>query len=253
MARRKTDIVARKERIEEQIAALEEKLPELRERARQAEDSFRELNDILRSSDRSHHPELKRRHKAWQEAEDELNRTLQRIQALKEELADILAPATAKQARDHALSRLEEARKSIDKATKAIERLEARLEALEDEIRETDGIMQEETGKARLAALEGKDHALGALIEAKKRLELLRIERKTVNDALEDARRMLERARMAEADAASDLRQAEGEVALFDLADLLRKHRDIVYRIDAAPGVNTDRVMSVFDRVLREG
>ncbi len=255
MARRKNEIVARKARIEEEIAALEEKLADLREQVRQAEDRYRELRAVIHSSDHSHHPELSSRHKAWQEAENAQARTLERIDALKAELAEIMAPATAQEARDRARARLEEAQADIDKATKAIARLEARLEKLDEEIRETDLLAREETRKARFSAFEDKDHDLGTLIDARGRLERLKIERKTVADALEDARKMLERAQTLAADAASNLRQAEGEVALFELTDLLRKHRDIVARIGAAPGVgvNDDRVMAVFNRVLREG
>ena len=84
------------------IAELEEKLPELREQTRQAKDRYRELNAVIHSSDHSHHPELSRLHKAWQEAEDALARTLERIEALRAELAEIMAPATAREARDRA-------------------------------------------------------------------------------------------------------------------------------------------------------
>ncbi len=89
------------------IAELEEKLPELREQTRQAKDRYRELNAVIHSSDHSHHPELSRLHKAWQEAEDALARTLERIEALRAELAEIMAPATAREARDRARARLE--------------------------------------------------------------------------------------------------------------------------------------------------
>ncbi len=252
MARRKSDITARKRKIEEEIAQIEATLPELEEKARQAEERFKELHAVLNSSDRSHNPELKRRHKAWQEAEDELAGARARIRALETELSVILAPVTARERRDRLRALLEKARERREKAARAVERLEARLEALEGDIRETDGRMQAETRAARMAALEGRDHDLDALLEARERLERLKVERKAVSAALEDARRMWERAGMTLSEAASELRQAEGEVALHELADLLRDHRDIVARIDATPGANADRVMAVFDQVLRE-
>lgn len=202
---------------------------------------------------RSKNPEQLRRHKVWAEAEEDLRRAIDRIASLEAQLAEVMRPATVIERRDLARQRLDEAQAQKAQAAEAIERLETRLAGLETDIRETDGRMQDATRAARLAVLEGREHDLDGAMTAKAELERLNLERKTIEGALEEARRMYERASSRLADAASDLRHAEGEAALLELEELLRGNRSIVERIDAAAGVNEDRIMKAFNAVAREG
>ncbi len=148
--------------------------------------------------------------------------------------------------------RLEDACAKKDRARAAIDRIEARLNDLEKETRETERRMMTAEREARIATIEGRERDLEGIMSARSGLERLKVERKTHEEALEEARRMYDTATSAAMNAASALRHVEGDLALIELRDLFRENADIVQRIVASPGVSEDRIMRVFNEVARE-